>query len=267
MAQPRREPVARVVALRAQLGSGAERFGNALGRALVVRGEGHAHMAVVQNRMVLAIGFVDLVERLRDEEAADAVARHEGQRRLEEVEPPQRRELIEHQQQLVAALNAVGAVERLGEAPADLVEDQANERLRPRNVRRRHHEVQRYRMLGSDQVSDAPVATRGDFGHRGIAVQAEERHGRGQHARAFVIALVEDFARSGCHHGMWATTFLVHEVRRSHHPMQGQLERTGRVGEEVGDAAQSLVFACVEHMQDGPDQQRVRGFFPMVSLL
>jgi hypothetical protein len=38
--------------------------------------------------MVLAVGFVDLVERLRDEEAADAVARHEGQRRLEEVERP-----------------------------------------------------------------------------------------------------------------------------------------------------------------------------------
>src|SRR5256885_3346614 len=32
----------------------------------------HAHMAVVQDRMVLAVGFVDLVERLRDEEAADA---------------------------------------------------------------------------------------------------------------------------------------------------------------------------------------------------
>jgi hypothetical protein len=39
------------------------------------------------------------------------------------------------------------------------------------------------------------------------------------------------------------------------------------ITEEVGDAAQRLVFARVEHMQDGPDQQRVRGLFPMVALL
>ncbi len=76
--------------------------------------------------MVLPIRLVDLVERLRDEEATDAVAGHEGERRLEEVQAAQRRELIEHQQQLVVALDAVAAVERFGEPPADLVEDQAN---------------------------------------------------------------------------------------------------------------------------------------------
>ena len=94
--------------------------------------------------MVLPIRLVDLVQALGDEEAADAIAGHEGQRRLEEVEAPQRRELVEHQQELVAALDAVGAIERFREAPPDLVEDQANERLRPRNIRRRHHEVQRH---------------------------------------------------------------------------------------------------------------------------
>ena len=88
--------MAGVVALRAQLGRGAECFGDALGGAFVVGGERHPDVAVVQNRMVLAVGFVDLVERLRDEEAADAVARHEGQGRLEEIEPAQRRELVEH---------------------------------------------------------------------------------------------------------------------------------------------------------------------------
>jgi hypothetical protein len=263
VAQPRREPVARVVALRAQLGGRAQRLGDALGGAFVVRGERHAHMAVVENRMVLAVGFVDLVERLRDEEAADAVARHEGQRRLEEVEPPQRRELVEHQQQLVAALDAVGAIERFGEAPPDLVEDQANERFRPRNVRRRHHQIQRHRMLGRDQVGDAPVAARSDFGHRGIAVQAEERHGGAQHAGTLVVRLVEHFARSRCDYRMRA----IAQVGRGHHPVQGQLERAGRIGQEVGDAAQRLVFARVEHMQDGPDQQRVRSLFPMVALL
>ncbi len=51
---------------------------------------------------------------------------------------------------------------------------------------------------------------------------------------------------------------------RRHHPVQRQLERTRRVAEEVGDAAQRLVLACVQHMQDGADQQRVTGLFPMV---
>ncbi|CUI93200.1 Uncharacterised protein [Achromobacter xylosoxidans] len=57
------------------------------------------------------------------------------------------------------------------------------------------------------------------------------------------------------------------EVRRGHHPVQGQLERAGGIGQEVGDAAQRLVLARIEHMQNGADQQRVRGFFPMVALL
>src|SRR5256885_230029 len=100
-----------VVALRAQLGRSAERLGDPFGGALIVGGERHAHMAVVQDRMVLAVGFVDLVERLRDEEAADAIASHEGQRRLEEVEASECRKLIEHQQQLVTTLDAVAAIE------------------------------------------------------------------------------------------------------------------------------------------------------------
>src|SRR5256885_4514360 len=66
-----------VVALRAQLGRSAERLGDPFGGALIVGGERHAHMAVVQDRMVLAVGFVDLVERLRDEEAADAIRSEE----------------------------------------------------------------------------------------------------------------------------------------------------------------------------------------------
>ena len=57
------------------------------------------------------------------------------------------------------------------------------------------------------------------------------------------------------------------QVGRGHHPVQGQLEGAGRVAEEVGDAAQRLVLARIEHMQDRPDQQRVRGLLPMVALL
>ncbi len=118
-------------------------------------------------------------------------------------------------------------------------------------------------MLGCDQVGDAPVAARRDFGHRGVAVQAEERHGRGQHTRPLVVRLVEHFAGSGRDNRVRC----IAQVLRRHHPVQGQLERTGRVRQEVGDAAQRLVFARIEHMQDGPDQQRVRGLFPMVALL
>ena len=47
--------------LRAQLGGGAERIGQALGRALVVGREGDAHVAVVEDGVVVAVGLVDLV--------------------------------------------------------------------------------------------------------------------------------------------------------------------------------------------------------------
>ena len=57
------------------------------------------------------------------------------------------------------------------------------------------------------------------------------------------------------------------QVVCGHHAVQGQLEGTGRIGQEVRHAAQRLVFARVEHVQDGPDQQRVRGLFPVVALL
>ncbi|MNV14705.1 hypothetical protein D3C71_1054020 [compost metagenome] len=54
------------------------------------------------------------------------------------------------------------------------------------------------------------------------------------------------------------------QVRGRHHPVQRQLERTRGIGQEIRHPAQSLVGAGVEHMQDGTDQQRVTGLFPMV---
>jgi len=66
VAEPWREPVPGVVALGAQLGRRAKRLGDAFGRALIVRRERDANVAVVQDGMVLAVGLVDLVERLRD---------------------------------------------------------------------------------------------------------------------------------------------------------------------------------------------------------
>ena len=210
--------------------------------------------------MVLPIRLVDLVERLRDQEAADAIAGHESQRRLEEVQAAQCWELVEHQQQFVAAFDAIGTIERFSKPPPDLVENQPDQGLGAANVRRRHHQIQRYRMLGGNQVGDAPVAARRDFRHRGVAVQAEERHGGGEHARPLVVRLVQDFPRGGRNNRVRR----IAQVLRRHHPVQRQLERASRIGEEISDAPQRLVLAGIEHMQDRADQQRVTGLLPMV---
>ncbi len=108
--------------------------------------------------MVLAIGLVDLIKRLRDEKAADAVTRHERQRGLEEIQAAERGKLVEHQEQHVATCDAVAAVERFGQTPADLIEGQPLQRLRAADVRRRHDQVKRDRMIGRDQVGDTLVA-------------------------------------------------------------------------------------------------------------
>jgi hypothetical protein len=57
------------------------------------------------------------------------------------------------------------------------------------------------------------------------------------------------------------------QVRRGHHPVQGQLEGARWIGKEVGNAAQGLVLAGVEHVQDGADQQRMAGLLPVVAPL
>ncbi len=91
-------------------------------------------MAVVEDGVVLAIGLGDLVQRLGDQVGADAVTGHEGQCRLEEVEPSQGRKLVQHHQQLMLAPLAGIALQPLGQPPADLIEDQAHQRLGPRDV-------------------------------------------------------------------------------------------------------------------------------------
>ena len=142
--------MAGIVLHRAHFGRRAERVGDALGRALVVGREAHAHMAIVEDRVVLAVGLLDLVQRLRDQEALQAVARHEGERALEEIEPAERREFVEHQQQ---AMPSSLRLQLFGQSPADLVEDQAHERLGAADVRRRHDQVEgrRRRSLHQDR--------------------------------------------------------------------------------------------------------------------
>src|ERR1700731_3574609 len=79
-------------------------IGDAARRPFIVGREGDPDMAVVEYRIVRAVGFLDLIERLRDQKALEAVAGHEGERRLEKIEAPQRRELVQHEQQPMQVL-------------------------------------------------------------------------------------------------------------------------------------------------------------------
>jgi hypothetical protein len=56
-------------------------------------------MAIVEDGVVRSVGFLDLVQRLGDQEALEAISRHKGQRRLEEIEPAERPKFVEHKQQ------------------------------------------------------------------------------------------------------------------------------------------------------------------------
>jgi hypothetical protein len=68
MAEPGTQSVAGIVLGVSDLGRGTKRVRDALGRTLVIGGEGDTHMAVVENGIVRPIGFLDLIERLSDEE-------------------------------------------------------------------------------------------------------------------------------------------------------------------------------------------------------
>src|SRR5258706_15770008 len=54
------------------------------------------------------------------------------------------------------------------------------------------------------------------------------------------------------------------QMRRRHHRFQGGLNRAPGVGQEGGDASESLVRFGVEHMKYGTDQQRMAGLLPVV---
>ena len=86
-------------------------------------------MAIVEDRIVRPIRLFDLIEGLGDQKCAQAVTRHEGQGALEEVEPAERGKLVEHQQDLSAAIAIDLAVQLFGQPAADLVENEPDERL------------------------------------------------------------------------------------------------------------------------------------------
>ncbi len=89
----------RVILHRPHLCGGAETVADPARGTLVVGRERHADVTVVQNGVVGPVCLFDLVQRLGDEENTDFVPGHERQRGFEEVEAPQGRKLVEHQQQ------------------------------------------------------------------------------------------------------------------------------------------------------------------------
>lgn len=133
----------------------------ALGRALIVGRKCDPDVAVVENGIVLAIGFGNLIQGLGDQIGPDAVTRHEGKRCLKEIQPPQRRKFVQHQKQLVLAALGGIALQALGQASADLIEDQAHQGFGSGNIGRRNDEIERHWPGGIHEISNAPVAAGG----------------------------------------------------------------------------------------------------------
>ena len=152
----------------------------------------------------------------------------------------------------------------LGQAAADLVQQQPDQRLGAIDVRWRHHEVERGWPLAANDVADSPVAAARDLRDDRIAVEAEKRHGGGQHAGALVVGFVEQLARSAGDDGMRSR---LAEMRGPHHGAQRGFDRAFRIGEEAGDAGQRLVGLGIENMQDRTDEKRVARFLPMVPFV
>ena len=55
------------------------------------------------------------------------------------------------------------------------------------------------------------------------------------------------------------------QMRRVHHGGQCRLDRSARIGEEVRHPGERLVRLGIKHMQNGPDEQRVAGLFPVIA--
>ena len=148
-------------------------------------------MAVVEYRVVRAVRLLELVERLRDEERLEPVAGDERKRGLEELQLSERGKLVEQEQEPVPVGGFAPELHRLGQAASDLVEHQADDGARPREVTRRHDEVGARRRVAVHEVRDPEVALGGVSRDDRIAVEAKARHRGREDARELVVALVE----------------------------------------------------------------------------
>ena len=153
----------------------------------------------------------------------------------------------------------------LGQPPADLVEDQADQRLGAADVGRRHDEVERRRVprprrdrrcasRSGGSLSPRPDRDRG----RGTTWRCDSTPERSfshlfSSSRAALATTGCDAASPRC--GVVIIARSVVSIGRL------------RIGEEIGDAGERLVRLGVEHMQDRADQQRVAGLLPVVPAL
>src|SRR3546814_15798348 len=94
---------------------------------LVVGRKGNADVAVVEDRIMLAVSLLDLGQGLRDQESAPAVSGHEGDAGLEEIQTTERRELVEPHQELVFA--PMDAIPDELPGPPDLTHDTNGQRV------------------------------------------------------------------------------------------------------------------------------------------
>jgi len=140
-------------------------------RRLIASGP-NTDMAIVQDRVVVAVSLLDLIETLRNQEGAHPVTGKESETSLEEVQPSERGEFVEHHQQPVATGLVLG-MELFGETLTDLVEDKADQRLGATDVGRWHNQIKGDRMLAFDEVDDAPIGRGGDGRHGRVAIQTK----------------------------------------------------------------------------------------------
>src|SRR4051812_48507392 len=145
-------------------------------------------MTIIEDRVIRPVYSFDLIERLRNKETLEPISRHEGERRLEEIKPSQRRKLVEHEQQSMPA--ALG-LEFLSETTTDLVEDQSHQRLGAADVGWRYNEIERRRPIVFNEIADAPITAARHLGNNRVAIEAEERHRGRKHTGPFVLALVQ----------------------------------------------------------------------------
>ncbi|GBQ41960.1 hypothetical protein AA0614_2500 [Komagataeibacter saccharivorans NRIC 0614] len=129
-----------IVLLRPDLGGCSKSIRHTSGCPFIIGRETDPDMAVVENGIVLPVSFLDLIQALGDQESLDAVACHESQRTFEEVETPECRKLIQHEQKAMIFLLVLQVFRQ---AATDLVKHKADQRLGPADIRRWHAEIER----------------------------------------------------------------------------------------------------------------------------
>lgn len=158
-----------IVFLGPDFGGGPQRIRDPFGGPFIIGGEADPHMAVIEDRVVLTVGFLDLIQALGDQESLDAIAPHEREGAFKEVEPSECGKFIQHHQQ---AMIMFMRVQILGQPAPDLVQHQTDQRFCATDIRGWYAEIKRGGTTPFDNISNPPGTTRGNFRDDRIAIQA-----------------------------------------------------------------------------------------------